>query len=136
MKTKLITILTVIILTSCATPQECYGQNLTIYSTYTEAEKVELINNKLNNFNLLQKKGYNNQIKGIIFQAAGLLIANIIVNESVVTSIDANGNHSYAQMRRYPTSTVTIGFGTMTFGVIKWTQGFLQKRKANRYLAK
>lgn len=45
MKTKLILIITTIILTACSTPQHCYGQNLTIYSVpnpaQLEVEKYE-----------------------------------------------------------------------------------------------
>ena len=50
MKTKLILILTTVILSSCAAPQHCYGDTLTIYSI-----SPEIAMSKLMQLNFLSK---------------------------------------------------------------------------------
>lgn len=81
MKTKLILIITTIILSACATPQHCYGDTLTIYSVSPE---------KQIQYNI-DKANYNIQMgTDISYMGYGVIVSTVLTTSFIPSAIDNN----------------------------------------------
>ena len=118
---KTILILTTIILASCSTPRECYGQNLNIYTvppTASTQEKVDDINYRINNYLLQNKKGQKNMQEGFLYTVSGSLV-------SIMILASEGGEMSFP---------VLISGGAAGFGVFKSIKGYIQTNNALKRL--
>jgi hypothetical protein len=81
MKTKLILILTTVILSSCAAPQHCYGDTLTIYSISPEKQIEYNINQA--NYNI-------NMGTDISYMGYGVIATTVLTTSFIPAGIDNN----------------------------------------------